>query len=366
MPQSLTVPTTGLVSAVTSAARVAMSTPGVGGLRFAAHDGSAVVEAVGADTAVRLAVGDGVQFEPFVLPAGLLSKLVKSLPSVSTSLRLAGGRVVIESGGCVLELGRMRDVDVAPMPPTDAQGAVVVPAGVLRTAARRTVGSIAKEKEARVMLKGAITEIAGTRLQVVGTDAYRIAMSTARVAQQDGVFSGIVPARAFRELASWDGADDDPVRLGVLDGRMVAELGDATLVARLIASAPPNLSPIVDAPRGMEAVVHAADLVDALRRAGELAQRDQVALSFSPGSVVVSSAADELGSVVETLPCEWSADTPSFVIDFDFKLLLGGLEHVSTERAVLQFAGPHQPAEISSAQDDGYRYVVIPRRRTAA
>ena len=112
------------------------------------------------------------------------------------------------------------------------------------------------------------------------------------------------------------------------------------LTSRRIDGQFPNYNQLLPETFEAEVTTARAPLLDVIRRAGVMAQRNApLRLRFAEGELGVSAQTQDVGEAHESLPIEYAGE--ALEIGFNPDFLRDGLEAVSTEHCAAQ---AHQPA----------------------
>jgi DNA polymerase-3 subunit beta len=105
----------------------------------------------------------------------------------------------------------------------------------------------------------------------------------------------------------------------------------------------------------------AAEIADVVRRISLLAQKNApLRLSFSEGELTISARTPDVGEARETLPVPFAGEP--FEIGFNPEFLRDGLEAIDTGDLLLKLISPLRPGLISSADESGFQYLLMPIR----
>jgi DNA polymerase-3 subunit beta len=300
--------------------------------------------------------GDGV----VVVPGRLLADLVRLLPGDEVTLAHEEGEgvVAVTSGSHSSRLNVYSAEDFPRLPPVDGELHEVDAPSLLETIEK--VARAASRDESRPVLTGILVRFDGDTLTMAATDSYRLAVKQTPL--ESGPATGleaIIPARALQELARI-AAGEEHVRLGVHENHAVFGAGDVWLTSRRIDGQFPSYEQLL--PQSFEAEVTAPriPLLEVIRRAGVLAQRNTpLRLRFSEGELTVFAQTQDVGEGSESLPLEYAGDPLEIGFNPDF--LRDGLEAVSAETVQLKLINPLRPGLVVSP-DEGFWYLIMPIR----
>ncbi|MDQ1292360.1 MAG: polymerase subunit beta [Actinomycetota bacterium] len=365
-----------LADAVIWAARALPSRPPVpvlAGLLLEA-DASGVLRLASFDYEVsaRVEVAAEVSVPGTALVSGrLLADISRSLPAKPVDFAAEGSRIAVTCGASRFTLLTM-PVDEYPTLPVMPQSSGTIP-GDLFTQAVKQVTIAASRDETLPILTGVRMEIEGETLSLLATDRYRLAMRTLPWRPSDPHASSIalVRARTLLEVSKALGAAGDVTVALASDEE--SELigfeaaGRRTTSLLLDGEYPTKVKALFPDHSPTHAVVHAASLMEAVRRVALVAERNTpVRLNFVDGSVTLEAGQGEDAQACEAV--EATLEGEEIPIAFNPQFLLDGLDALTTPYARLSFTHRQKPAvitgqvEIDGPDDGTYRYLLMPIR----
>ena len=246
----------------------------LGGILLRASDGLVELEATDMELSLRTTVPAEVEGEgSLVIPARLLGDIVKLLPaeSVTLSYRPEDGVAAIESGSYSSRVNVFAAEDFPRLPSIDVPLQEVGAASLLETVQR--VSRAASRDESRPVLTGILVRFEGSQLTMAATDSYRMAVKETELEASGPELEAIIPARALDELGRV-AAGAESVQLGVHENHVIFGAGSAWLTTRRIDGQFPNVSQLRPETFDVELELPRGELLEAVRRAAVLAQRN--------------------------------------------------------------------------------------------
>ncbi len=294
-----------------------------------------------------------------VVPGRLLTDLARLLPDDSVTLAYEEGDGVlsITSGSHASRLNVYSAEDFPRLPPTDIPLHTIAAPALLATIEK--VARAASRDESRPVLTGILVRFEGDQLVMAATDSYRLAVKETQLEESGPELDAIIPARALQELARLAGSADE-VGLGVHENHVIFSAGDVWLTSRRIDGQFPNYKQLL--PETFEAEITTArePLLEVIRRAGVLAQRNApLRLRFAEGELAVSAQTQDVGEAHESIPIDYAGEVLEIGFNPDF--LRDGLEAVNGETVQLKLINPLRPGLIVSP-DERFSYLIMPIR----
>jgi DNA polymerase-3 subunit beta len=168
----------------------------------------------------------------------------------------------------------------------------------------------------------------------------------------------IIPARALQELVRL-AAGAETVSLGVNENHVIFGTGAAWLTTRRIDGQFPNVKQLLPETFEVELTLPRAELLDVVRRAGVMAQRNApLRLRFAEGALTISAQSQDVGETSESLPVGYTGDP--LEIGFNAEFLKEGLESVTTDEVNLKLINPLRPGLLT--EGDSFWYLIMPIR----
>jgi DNA polymerase-3 subunit beta len=332
----------------------------LGGVGIRASDGLLELEATDMELSLRTAVSATVEGEgTLVVPAKLLGDIVRLLPAgtVTLSHRAEDGVATVESGSYSSRLNVFAAEDFPRLPSVDVPLQEVDAAALLDTVQR--VSRAASRDESRPVLTGILAQFEGTKLTMAATDSYRMSVKETELASGGPELEAIIPARALDELTRI-AAGAETVQLGVNENHVIFGAGDAWLTTRRIDGQFPNVAQLRPDAFEVALELDRAELLDAVRRAAVMAQRNTpLRLRFTDGELTISAQSQDVGETRESLAVRYSGEP--LEIGFNAEFLREGLESVTADEVKLELINPLRPG-LLSADGDSFWYLIMPIR----
>ena len=332
----------------------------LGGVLFRVRDELVELEATDMELSLRTTVDAEVEGEgAFVVPAKLLGDIVRLLPaeSVTIAYRTEDGVASIESGSYSSRVNVFAAEDFPRLPAIDVPLQEVETTSLLETVQR--VSRAASRDESRPVLTGILVRFEGSRLTMAATDSYRMAVKETELGSSGPELEAIIPARALDELGRV-AAGTDSVQLGVNENHVVFGAGAAWLTTRRIDGQFPNVAQLKPETFDVELELSRGELLEAVRRAAVMAQRNTpLRLRFAEGELTISAQSQDVGETRETLPVAYTGEP--LEIGFNAEFLREGLESVAADTLQLKLINPLRPGLLNS-EGDAFWYLIMPIR----
>jgi DNA polymerase-3 subunit beta len=346
------------VSVVSRAVSTRSTVQVLSGIRLQSGDGGVELAATDMELSLRTILtattsGAGA----VVVPAKLLADIVRLLPAGEVVLEEAEGSLTVTSGSYSSRLNVYAAEDFPKLPATTSALTTLDTPAFLDTIER--VSRAASRDESRPVLTGILVRFEGTSLVMAATDSYRMSVKETVLSQPGPELEAIIPARALAELHRI-AAGSTAIELAVEENHVVFHTGDVWLTTRRIDGQFPDVKKLRPETFEAELTLPRAELLDVVRRAAVLAQRNSpLRLRFTEGELTISAQAQDVGETRETLPIAYVGEPLEIGFNADF--LREGLESVTTDEVSLKLINPLRPGLIT-ADGDAFWYLIMPIR----
>lgn len=308
----------------------------------------------------------GLEDGSCVVPARLSTDIVRRLEPGAVTFAHDDDHVTISAARSNFKL---RTFPVVEFPAVGRTGEALaqLPEGALTEAVRQVVRA-ASHDDARPLLTGVLLSSVEGSIRMVATDSYRMALrDMPGVAALPGVEDLLVPARALAELQrlpSSPGGEDGPSHIGVAasQNEITFWQGKVQISTRLLEGRYPDYNQLIPEHYPNRLHLGKETFLAALRRV-QLLVRDNttpVRLSMRQGGVDLSVVSQEIGDASETVDGDFSGE--DLVIAFNPSYLIDGVEAVQGDEVLLETADASKAATVRGAEDDHFRYLLMPVR----
>ena len=332
----------------------------LGGILLQAEEGRLSLAATDMEISIRASLEGEVEGDAsVVVPGRLLTDLVRLLPSDTVTLAYdeGDGVLTVTSGSHSSRLNVYSAEDFPRLPPLDVALHEIDASALLATIEK--VGRAASRDESRPVLTGVLVRFEGDQLVMAATDSYRLAVKETALNASGPDLDAIIPARALQELSRL-AASSEAVELGVHENHVIFSAGDVWLTSRRIDGQFPNYKQLLPETFEIEIATPRLALLEVVRRAGLMAQRNApLRLRFAEGELTVSAQTQDVGEATESLPIDYAGE--ALEIGFNPDFLRDGLEAVSGETVQLKLINRLRPG-LLAAPDESFWYLIMPIR----
>jgi DNA polymerase III subunit beta len=362
-----------IATAVGAASKVVnahTTVPILSNVLLAADDGKIAVRATDLELTLEHAFPAQISERGSVtVPAKLFASYLGNLAAGTLELTGTSTRASVKFERSNYDFHALPAEEYPPLPAAARGAQFSIAAKRFRDAIDATIFAASSEEARGAVLMGTLLEVEGDAITMVATDGYRLAKFTTTL--DSGVTGNekfIVPSRALAEVARNLGAGDQIAvnALGAQSNQLQMSSGDVSITVRLVDGQYPNYQQVIPAKFDRSITVSTPALVGSLRRA-ELVAGDRasmVKLAIANQTLIVTASSDVSGNAYEELEIEQTGE--DLTIAFNARYLVEILNHVKSDRAVIEFLGPLSPAAIRPLEplESGQQlYVLMPLRQ---
>ena len=305
----------------------------------------------------------------------LLADIASRLPNAPVRFSTEEGRISVTCGSAKFTLLSMPVEEYPTLPEVSAQSGLL-PAEAFATAVAQ-VAVAASRDDVTPVITGVQLEVSESRLTMVATDRYRVAVRAIDWDSGDAtsteILTALVPARTLQEIGKTFGHSGTiSVAITNTDDReLIAFRADRKTVTSLLIKG--NFPPVKRLfPETVDnyAVINTAELIEAVRRVSLVLEREAaLRFTFTIDGVTLEAIGSEQAQASESIDAHLNGgDT---VVSLKPAFLLDGLGAVHSEFVRISFTkteNPNKPGPVlitsQSSKDqpgaDNYKYLLQP------
>lgn len=319
------------------------------------------IAATNLDIGITHFIGSKIQQEGAItVPARLMQDFVSSLPDSVLNLELTDNKLHITTDQYQSTINGIVADDFPVMPAIKEGIKWKSPAVDFKKALSQVVFS-ASADDARPVLNGVYFHSDGGRAVVVATDSYRLAEN--KLAKVAKPVNFLVPASAAQDLLRIISDTDKEIIITHDDQQVLFEVGDVSLVARLIEGNYPDYRKLVPTKFTSIAKLTRADFTNIAKVSALFARESAGSITIKAdkdaGEVSINAIASQLG---ENTAKAQAKITGSGEITLNSRYLIEALNAFSSEEIEFCFNGKLEPIILRSATEPDYLHLIMPLR----
>ena len=302
-----------------------------------------------------------------VMPARLFFDIIRKMPDEEVFISVDEQfKVSIRCGISSFTITAMSAEDYPELPDVEFDNAVQIPQRELRELISGTIFSVS-ENQARPIHTGCLFEVEPDSVTMVALDGYRLALrryypevSTERTVKF------VAPAASLKEVEKILGDTDEPASFTLGRKHILFEMGDVTLVCRILEGDFLDWRRVVPSNNPIKLVANRSQLTASIDRVGLIISekiKSPVRCKFGD-NLADFHTATTIGVAHDQ--CPMSGDGKELEIGFNCRYLLEALKAVPTEEVTLELSNGLSPIVLTPCDNSGkFAYMVLPVRLKA-
>jgi DNA polymerase III subunit beta len=294
------------------------------------------------------------------LPARRLAGIIRELPADEVEVSVDEKNVAhIRCGPSNFKVMGLNADEFPPLPVFADAKEFKLEQRVLRDCLRKTSYSISTD-ETRYVLNGILCAFKDNVLTMVATDGRRLAMVEQELEfPQSHEVDIIIPTKAVNEISRLLG-DEGEVVLRLTNNQIGFDLGNYTLVSKLIEGNYPNYRQVIPGESRERIALEREPLLRTLARVSLLLsdKSNSIKLHFGKDSVELVATSPDVGEAREVMPISYKG--AEMTIAFNPEFLMAPLRNLISDEVHLHLIDEISPGVLRSGSN--FLYVLMPMR----
>jgi len=336
------------------------SLPILSNVLIEAQPGGLKLTATDLDIGITCVVPVETQEEGAVaVPAKRFSDIIKELPGGLVQIvTKKNNQVNIEADLCQFKvMGLSRD-EFPKLPEFKDKNIIQLDQGEFKKMLQLTSFSVSID-ESRYILNGILFKVDKNSITLVATDGKRLAVANKKITTGSSKdINIIIPIKTVQEL-NRNLQNDGELSLVLGGNQALFELGDITVISRLIEGEFPDYKQVIPPASENKMLVNREALLLAVKRAALLSTPDYQAVKMEifKNKLVVSKSTPDVGESREEIQVTYQGR--ELIIGFNPNYLADVLKNLDDESVALELTDSDKPGVIRT---EGYTYIVLPMR----
>ncbi|MDB5160726.1 MAG: Beta sliding clamp [Candidatus Saccharibacteria bacterium] len=351
-----------LAKALSSVARIANSRnalPILSNVLLKTENNRLSIAATNLDIAITHFIGSKIEKNGAItVPARLMQDFISNLPDSVLDLELTENKLKINTDKYHSTINGIPAEDFPVMPAIKGDNLWNIDAKEFKKALSQVVLA-ASNDDARPVLTGVYFHAEGGNVIAAATDSYRLAER--KVGKSKEAINFLVPASAAADLLRIISDGDKEVAVTHDEQQVLFQVGDVTLVARLIEGNYPDYKKLIPSKFETTARLTRADFLNIAKVSSLFARESagSITIKVEDKSVSINSIASQVGENTATADAEV---TGGGEVTLNSRYLVEALNAFSTEDIEFCFNGKLEPCILRSGSDPSYLHLIMPLR----
>ena len=299
-----------------------------------------------------------------ILPAKLFGDIIRRLPEGPVTVVVDENyKVSIRSGYASFTISAESAEDYPELPDVGDGRSIEIPQTAMKELISGTIFSVS-ENQGRPIHTGVKFEVEDDTVSAIAVDGFRLARRTYHTEEPTGRnISFVVPAQGLKEVEKILQEGDEDVAFTLGAKHIMFQMGDATLICRLLEGEFLDWRRVVPTNCPVKLVANVAELTSSIERVGLIVSekyKSPVRCVFS-NQVLLLKTNTTIGAAEDR--CSFAGDGKELEIGFNVRYLCDALRAVPSEEVVLELTNGLSPIVMTPADDKyDYSYMVLPVR----
>ncbi len=299
-----------------------------------------------------------------VMPARLFFDIVRKLPDEEVTVEVDDKlQVSIRGGASSFRITAMDAEDYPDLPDVNSGKGISIPQSALREMIGGTIFSVS-ENQARPIHTGCLMEVQDESITMVAVDSFRLARRTWHSEAPIGrEMKFVVPATGLREVEKILADTEEKVVFTLGDKHILFEIGDATLVCRILEGEFIDWRRVVPTNSATILTANVAALMSSIERVSLIVSekiKSPVRCIFGE-NIADFRTTNTIGTAHDT--CDIAGNGGELEIGFNCRYLLDALRAVPTEEVTLELQNGLSPIVFTPVDEKkDFAYMVLPVR----
>ncbi len=299
-----------------------------------------------------------------ILPARLFGDIIRRLPEGPVTVVVDEGfKVSIRSGFASFTISAESAEDYPELPDVNSGRPIQIPQCKLKELISGTIFAVS-ENQGRPIHTGVKFEVTNESINAIAVDGFRLARRTYHPEEETGrEMSFVVPAAGLKEVEKILTDCDDAAAFTLGTKHILFQIGNATLVCRLLEGEFLDWRRVVPTNCPIKLVANVSDLASSVERVGLIVSekyKSPVRCIFSHQELQMRTNTT-IGAAEDR--CSIAGDGKELEIGFNVRYLADALRVIPSEEVTLELTNGLSPIVLTPVDDKyDYAYMVLPVR----
>lgn len=299
-----------------------------------------------------------------ILPAKLFGDIIRRLPEGPVTVVVDESyKVSIRAGYASFTISAEGADDYPDLPDVNTGRAIRIPQNKLKELISGTIFAVS-ENQGRPIHTGVKFEVTNTSITAIAVDGFRLARRSFHPEEETGrELSFVVPAAGLKEVEKILTDVDDDAAFTLGPKHILFQIGNATLVCRLLEGDFLDWRKVVPTNCPIKLVANVGELQSSVERVGLIVSekyKSPVRCVFS-NQVLNMRTNTTIGAAEDR--CTLAGDGKELEIGFNVRYLADALRVIPSEEVTLELTNGLSPIVLTPAEDKyDFSYMVLPVR----
>lgn len=304
-----------------------------------------------------------ISYGNVAIDARMFSEIVKKLPDSEVEISVDDHHLMtIRCDKSEFLIPGQAGNEFIQLPQVTKNRPLLISQNILKNMIHQTIFSIAIE-EIRPILTGELFEIKSNKLNIVSVDGYRVSIRQTDLAEAYADTSVVIPGKTLSEIQKILNSDEESeVAIYFTDRHILFEMNSSIIVSRLLEGDFPKYDQIFSSDYETLIKIDRKNMLQSIERSALIARESKKSpIKFQiKDSILTISSNTDLGKVHEEIDIH--REGKELDIAFNPRYLIDALKVIEDDEIQLTFTTSLNPCIIRDAENDAYKYLVLPIR----
>ena len=299
-----------------------------------------------------------------ILPAKLFGDIIRRLPEGPVTVVVDDNfKVSIRSGYASFSISAESADEYPDLPDVSTGHAIRIPQNKLKELISGTIFAVS-DNQARPIHNGVKFEVTEEAVTAVAVDGFRLARRTYHPEEPTGrTLSFVVPASGLKEVEKILTDSDDPVGFTLGSKHILYQVGDATLVCRLLEGDFLDWKRVVPTNCPIKLVASVHDLASSVERVGLIVSekyKSPIRCVFGNQELLMRTSTT-IGAAEDR--CSFAGDGKELEIGFKVRYMADALRAIPSEEVTMELTNGLSPIVLTPVDEkQDFAYMILPVR----
>ncbi len=317
------------------------------------------------ETAITYQIeADVSDFGECILPAKLFGDIVRRLPEGPVTVVVDDNyKVSIRAGYASFTISAESAADYPELPDIGDGKSICLRQDVLKELINGTIFAVS-DNQGRPIHTGVKFEVKNDMISAIAVDGFRLARRTYYFEEDTGrTLSFVVPSQSLKEVEKILQDTDENISFTLGDKHILFQMGDATLICRLLEGEFLDWRRVVPINCPIKLVANVAELTSSIERVGLIISekyKSPVRCVFS-NQVMLLRTTNTIGAAEDR--CTIAGDGKELEIGFNNRYFVEALRAIPGEEVVLELTNGLSPIVLTPVDEKyDFSYMILPVR----
>ncbi|MCX8075120.1 MAG: DNA polymerase III subunit beta [Clostridia bacterium] len=299
-----------------------------------------------------------------VVDTKMLNEIIRKLEANQVTLESDESIFTIKSSNGVFKLTVMNADEYPKLPIFSIDNSITLKQKVFKEMVKKTLFAVSND-ENRPIYTGSLVKVEDNILTVVAIDGFRLALKKYISNESISNFKSIIPGKVLSEILKiLSDNEEDVVKIGVNKNQALFEIGNSTIISRIIEGEFLNYNGIIPNDKETRIKVKTKSILDSFERVALFARESTENDKKSPVKMNIELDGITLSCISQTGDAKESiiavVEGKEIEIGFNPRFVIDALKVIDDQEIYIDFTSNISPVVLRPIAGNEYMYVVLP------